>query len=312
MLSLNKALNQSYNNARITKQTIKSIDDEKQLIHVESTAGIRLNIVGIPKYEIINVSHLLKQLLNINDKNVINKRIARWMRSKQGVWFVDNLMSGSSCWNEELAYSYNGNTLWEFELSDFDDSRVYKPIFTKEIIDAGIYDTKTNYFDLKRIDRSNGTNHQFDIITDKHSPECFDCYCCYSAVVEIFKLFKINYDRALDLIIKYVFNLLSCSRFKSMIKTYDDIKDSKIEFSLNNKGFISYKVIDNPSCWFSIAQRGFKPVNQDEYNIWSPIIGYSVIGHPEIPISAVDTEKVKTDANYTAENVINSQFNYFK
>ena len=95
------------------------------------------------------------------------------------------------------------------------------------------------------------------------------------------------------------------NRFEKIIKANDE-EALDTNFSLNNEGFITYTVIHQPGSWYSIQQRGFEPVNQDKYNIWSPIIGYSVIGHPEIPISAVDSQRVKTDTNYTADVVIKS------
>ena len=99
-------MKQLYNKTGITKQNIKTIDANKQLIHLETTAGIRLNFIINTNNQLINVSYLLKQLLNSN-KIDINKRIARWVRTKQGVWFIDNLMKNTSPRNENLAYSFN-------------------------------------------------------------------------------------------------------------------------------------------------------------------------------------------------------------
>ena len=296
-------MKQLYNKTGITKQNIKTIDANKQLIHLETTAGIRLNFIINTNNQLINVSYLLKQLLNSN-KIDINKRIARWVRTKQGVWFIDNLMKNTSPRNENLAYSFNNQTLWYYKLSKTDNSYIYEPIFKKSLLkSAFIYSSYTDYFDFKQITVNPELYNKFNIIKNTNDPEHYDCYCCYEAVIEILKLFNVNLDRPLNLVLIYLFNLIKTDEILDVIKSHS-LGLFKVEFNIDKLGFINYKVIRDPNIWLLPEERGFEPVYYRDDDIWSPIIGYRIRNHPEIPLSASNMEKVRTDTKYTADLVI--------
>lgn len=295
--SFNNAIKQSARIAKVTKSSIKTLDSNFKLIHVETEDGLRLNVKYSIYFDVINASNLISQLIH-TDKKVLNKRIARWMRTKEGLWAIDSLCFNSAPWNEHLAFEYKDNTLWEYDINDFDDSRVYKPEFCETVMRDNLYDVKTNYFNLKPV-QFNGARNKFWIVNERYDNELFDCYCCYEILLKLFERFNVWVDDALINVIKFVYNESYRDVAANQIKRLETDKE-ECEFFIKDNGELGIRANEKTNHWHNIEQRGFEPVHVDEYNIWSEIVGYRKIGSTDSKI--YDKQRVETDPNFTVAN----------
>ena len=296
--SFNSALKQLSQTAKVIKQSIKSTGNGKSTLHVETQAGIRLNITFDNQCGLINASYLISQLTNTN-KSIVDKRVARWMRTKEGLWAVDMLKNDTSAWNESLVYEFKDQPIWDYDIDDFDDSRVYKQEFTTAVLEANLYDPKTNYFNLKPVNKTN-TMYLFWIVNDRYSNEQFDCYCCREILNKLFERFNVWVDDDLVHTIDYAYGEAMKQRWMNVIAVHDKDKED-LKFFITPNGEIDYKIIERADHWHSIQDRGLEPVHENKWNVWSNVLGYKPIGAPDgapmIDRKLVETDK-SVDVNY--------------
>lgn len=300
--SLNKSIAQLEQITGITKQTTKSIGSNKLCLHIETRAGIRVNATIDTTHGLINGSYLISQLIH-TDKSIVDKRIARWMRTKEGLWTIDMLKNNSAPWNESLVYEFNQNPIWDYDIDDFDDSRVYKQEFTQAVLNANLYDSKTNYFNLKPLDKNN-TDFLFYIVNDRYSNEQFDCYCCHEILNSLFSRFNVWVDDDLEHLVNYIYAQSMKQIWLSTISSHDKEKED-LEFYVSSSGTIEYKTIEQAGHWHSIETRGLEPVYENKYSVWSNVLGYKPPTAPDnaplIEAKLVESDK-SIDANYYYRN----------
>ena len=259
MDSLNRVMNQLKVNAKVVKATIKQLDYCVSQLHIESLSGIKLSIVFNHNYLVINASYLISNLIHV-DKKTFNKRLSRWMHTKDGVWALDSLFIRShhpSIDVNNLHYNYKNHTLWKWVETDFEGEEVgYIRQFQDEVISDGIYNDKTDWLDLSKLETI-VTGNKFYLCTDRHPGfyDYYDFYCDLEVLEKLFNVFKVWYDEDMQNVIYYVFSLINEGRYKENIEWNLQRFDSKTEYFLNKKGKIEYKLIkieknkENDNSW---------------------------------------------------------------